>query len=61
MHSWQRLAAQSAELAMTNVSQSVDLNNDAATDVMTAVREVSEQASELQVKIDSFLSDVAAA
>ena len=59
-----QLAASGAgtvEQAMSDVSTSVDKNTDAATQVMSAVREVSEQASDLQGKIDSFLTDVAAA
>ena len=53
--------AQSVEDAMSSVTMSVDTNNNAAMDVMSAVQEVSEQASELQNKIDGFLTDVAAA
>ena len=53
--------AQSVEDAMSSVTTSVDTNNNAAMDVMSAVQEVSEQAGELQHKIDSFLTDVAAA
>ncbi len=49
------------ELAMSNVTLSVETNSSAARDVMSAVHEVSEQAGELQSKIDDFLSDVAAA
>lgn len=49
------------ELAMSNVTLSVETNSSAALDVMSAVHEVSEQAGELQSKIDDFLSDVAAA
>ncbi len=40
---------------------SAETNSGAALDVMSAVHEVSEQAGELQSKIDDFLSDVAAA